>query len=427
MQKKFKILVSAYACCPNRGSEPGMGWNFVTGLSKFHEVHVITETIKWKESIEEYLEKFPELKINLKFYFIEKKRNKKLRKIWPPSYYWYYKIWQKKAFTLAKKLNNTENFDIIHQLNMVGYREPGYLWKIDKPFVWGPIGGLVNSPWRFLPSLGLKGMIFYTGRNLINLWQRNFLIRTKYAATRKNIVLLSATPEDQQLIKTLWNVESMMMTEVGQEKNTSISPLQNRKPKDPLRILWSGLHTPRKNLPLLLKALKSVKIPYELHVLGDGEMKKYWRKQSENLNNENFIKWHGWLWHNKAIELFCSGHVFCITSIQDLTSTVALEALSCGLPIICLDHCGFSFVVNGNCGIKIPVETPKKAAINIAKALEKLYHDEKLRQRLSAGAIERATDFSWAKKIESLNTIYNSLIEQNNYQLQNCHLEFKNN
>ena len=46
---------------------------------------------------------------------------------------------------------------------MVGYREPGYLWKIEKPFVWGPIGGLENSPWRFLPSLGIKGFMFYPG------------------------------------------------------------------------------------------------------------------------------------------------------------------------------------------------------------------------------------------------------------------------
>ena len=66
MPKKLKLLVSAYACCPNRGSEPGMGWNFVTGLSEFHEVHVITETLKWKTEIEQHLALFPELKNNLK-------------------------------------------------------------------------------------------------------------------------------------------------------------------------------------------------------------------------------------------------------------------------------------------------------------------------------------------------------------------------
>ena len=35
---------------------------------------------------------------------------------------------------LGLKLDKKENFDIVHQLNMVGYREPGYLWKIDFQF-----------------------------------------------------------------------------------------------------------------------------------------------------------------------------------------------------------------------------------------------------------------------------------------------------
>ena len=146
MPKKLKLLISAYACCPNRGSEPGMGWNFVSGLSKFHEVHVITEQEKWEVELKKYLKEYPELSKNLRFYFIRKKRGRKIRKIWPPSYYCFYRQWQKEAFKLAIKLDDKENFDLVHQLNMVGYREPGYLWKINKPFVWGPIGGLENSP-----------------------------------------------------------------------------------------------------------------------------------------------------------------------------------------------------------------------------------------------------------------------------------------
>ena len=54
------------------------------------------------------------------------------------------------------------------------------------------------------------------------------------------------------------------------------------------------------------------------------------------------------------------GHVLCITSISDLTSTVTLEGLSYGLPIISLNHCGFAHVIDDSCGIKIPVKTPQK-------------------------------------------------------------------
>ena len=35
----MRILVNCYACSPYKGSEPGMGWNFVKGLSKYHELN----------------------------------------------------------------------------------------------------------------------------------------------------------------------------------------------------------------------------------------------------------------------------------------------------------------------------------------------------------------------------------------------------
>jgi len=411
MQKKLKILISAYACSPYRGSEPGMGWNFVLGLSKYHEVHVISEQLKWKPDIEKIFREKPELKTYIKFYFIQKKRNKKLRKIWPPSYYWYYRQWQKEAFKLALDLDKKENFDIIHQLNMVGYREPGYLWKMEKPIVWGPIGGLENSPWRFLPSLGLKGMVFYTGRNIINSWQRNFSKRSRKIAKQKDSRLIAATEGNSKLIKYLWNKDSFIISEVGQETNAFSSPHNLRSSGDKLRIIWSGVHTSRKNLPLLLRALKRVNSPYTIDILGVGEMTPKWRKLSKKLGLEENCNWHGWLEKNRAIDIMQTGNVFCITSISDLTSTVTLEALSYGLPIVCLDHCGFSHVVTEQCGIKIPVNTPRKATNGFAVALDDLYSDVNYHIRLGKGAIQRAADFNWEKKITQINSIYQSLLD----------------
>ena len=119
--------------------------------------------------------------------------------------------------------------------------------------------------------------------------------------------------------------------------------------------------------------------------------------------------WHGWVERDKAIGIAKRGHVMVITSLLDLTSTVSLEALSLGLPVICLDHCGFADVVTPDCGIKIPVTTPKQVSIDIARAIESLWNDETYRRRLCAGAIKRAADFSWNKKMEVLNSVYADL------------------
>ena len=409
MPQKIKILISAYACSPNKGSEPGMGWNFVSGLSKYYEVHAIVEKLKWEKPIIEYLKKNPELNKNLNFYFIEKKRNKKLRKIWPPSYYWYYRKWQLEAFTLAKKLNEKENFKLVHQLNMVGYREPGFLWKLDKPFVWGPIGGLENSPLNFIFGLGFKGFLFYLSRNIINSYQRRFKIRPRKAINHKKSKLISATPATADIIKKLWKRESEIICEVGQEITKSIIH-SKRAVNDPLRIIWSGIHTARKNLPLLLNALKDINFNYELHILGYGECTKKWKKLAIKNNVMKNCKWYGWLEKEKAIDIMQKGHVLCITSISDLTSTVTIEGLSFGLPIVCLNHLGFGYVVDNSCGIKVPVTSPKQACKGFQNALFKIYNNEGLRIKLSKGALKRSQDFSWNNKIKRLNTIYKSLL-----------------
>src|ERR1700686_4339173 len=43
----MKILLSAYSCLPNSGSEPGIGWNWAQGIAACgHQVFVITRANK---------------------------------------------------------------------------------------------------------------------------------------------------------------------------------------------------------------------------------------------------------------------------------------------------------------------------------------------------------------------------------------------
>lgn len=47
-----KILISAFSCLPNRGSEPGVGWNWaVLAAEEGYDVTVLTRT-KCKKKIE---------------------------------------------------------------------------------------------------------------------------------------------------------------------------------------------------------------------------------------------------------------------------------------------------------------------------------------------------------------------------------------
>ena len=96
--------------------------------------------------------------------------------------------------------------------------------------------------------------------------------------------------------------------------------------------------------------------------------------------------------------------------MKDLTSTVLLEAISQGVPVICPDHCGFSDVVTDDCGIKVSVETPRQFVYDLVTAIMHLANDETERRRLAKGALARIKDFSWEKKAEMVDSIYRKAI-----------------
>lgn len=402
----MKALISCYACSPYKGSEPGMGWNFVMQISSFCEVHVLVEG-KFRKDIEHYFEEHPEKHRGKYFYFIDKQRHRRLRKIWPPSYYWFYRDWQKKAYEKAMELDAVQHFDLVHQLNMVGYREPGYLWKMGKPMVWGPIGGFNITPWCMLSSMGAKGALFYFSRNIINLWQMHTSLRVKQAMANAD-ALIAATQNEADTIRRLYGRESTIIPEVGFSGETS--PFVPHERAETLKLCWCGQFTSGKSLNLLIDSLKQIKQNIELHVLGDGECASKWKKQAESLDGVN-IHWYGWLDRAKVMQIMKSCDVFCITSLSDLTSTVLLEALSCGLPVIALDHCGFSNVITDECGIKIPILDKKQVVADFAKAIDIIAADDTLRQKMSHAAYNRSLLYNWEAKGDEVRKIYKSILK----------------
>ncbi|MFM1794249.1 MAG: hypothetical protein RL642_634, partial [Bacteroidota bacterium] len=57
VNKSLHVLIIAYACEPDRGSEPGTGWNVALGLSAFHRVTVATRANN-RASIEKFINNY---------------------------------------------------------------------------------------------------------------------------------------------------------------------------------------------------------------------------------------------------------------------------------------------------------------------------------------------------------------------------------
>jgi glycosyltransferase involved in cell wall biosynthesis len=85
--------------------------------------------------------------------------------------------------------------------------------------------------------------------------------------------------------------------------------------------------------------------------------------------------------------------VFVFPSLSEGMGLVALEAMACGCPVIVSSHGPSEVVRDGIDGFVVPAGDAE--AIRIA--LEKLYQDAELRQRMSQSAQEQAARYSWER------------------------------
>lgn len=406
-EKRLKVLLGCYACHPNHGSEPGMGWHFLYNIAQYHDVHAIVEEGEFKELLTRFSEEHPEKVKNITFHFVPRTHHETLRKIWPPSYYWFYRAWHRHAFKLAQELDKTEHFDIVHQVTISGFREPGFLWKLGKPFIWGPLGGFTDAPWCLMGSLGLGGAIHFGVRNIINFFHKRWAFSVRKAAINAHTILTS-TAQAVREIHDFWHRDAVLMNEVGLETHHTVYHPLAHEAGTPLRICWAGEHKPRKALDLLLQALPLCKEKMELHVLSKGPRTTAWKAMAHKLGLDDVVTFHGFVPREEAFRIMGTSHVFCITSVREDTSTVVFEAFRYGLPIIALDHCGFSAVIDETSGIKIPIHSRKQVLADYARHLDYLAAHEDERKRLSDGALERCKQFTWEAKMETLNAIYAS-------------------
>lgn len=408
----MNILINAYACSPSRGSEPGVGWGFLYEISKYHKVTLITEKYEFESEIKNWLKDNPNCLDNVDFHFIPRKTIKILEKIYPPSYYWTYQKWQYDVFNYIKSYIDLSNVDIIHQLTMVGFREPGYLWKLNKPFVWGPVGALSYFPVKLLPALNLKGKITYLVYNFLQFLDLNFKNRPKQAALHAHTII-AATAQDQVEIKKVYDRDSTLIEEVGLPLDLYEFSYKNllRRTEEPLKIVWSGLIIHRKALSIALHSLAKLDLnkKWQFHIIGEGPLKDEMITLAKELNIYQNCIFHGWIERQENLKIMKNSHVMLITSLRDLTSTVTIEAMGCGLPIICFDHCGFAGVVNDKCGIKIPLNSYSSAISDFSISISKMFNED-YRYCLAQGAVVNSKKYTWEKKILILNEIYENSI-----------------
>ena len=410
----LKVLINAYACSPGIGSEPGMAWNWVKNLAKFCELYIITEG-EFRERIEAVV---PTLEQGGNMHFYYNPVSDEIRKMcWNQGdwrFYKYYRQWQWKTYLMAKDICETEKIDVLHQLNMIGFREPGYLWKLSKengvPFVWGPIGGLKQFPTAYLKGSGLKMQLFMRLKNFLNIWQLKHEKRVDEALKTAKL-LISSIPDSYRALKKYKGLESIVIPETGCFLSEDIST--SRFDTEEFHIMWVGKFDFRKQLPLALQAVALAKNPkLKLDVYGSGSVGQVEMAKNiaEELGISDLVIWHGNQQNDVVMEAMRKAQLFFFTSVNEDTSTVVLEAVSNRLPVVCFNACGMSAVIDDSVGRKIALSHPSQSAHDFARILNELEGNRALLKHLSENCKQRQMDLSWEVKARKIVEEYERII-----------------
>lgn len=401
--KNLKILINAYACSPGMGSEPGMAWNWVSNLAKFCELYIITEG-EFRKKIEAVV---PTLEQGKNMHFYYNPVSEEIRKMcWNQGdwrFYKYYREWQWKTYLMAKEICSSEHIDVLHQLNMIGFREPGYLWKLSKengvPFVWGPVDAKDKFPVTYLDGASIKTKLFMRLKNFLTGIQLRYSGRVLKAAHQASVVF-SASSNSQRSFKKYMRIDSPLLNETGcyvQEH-----PVTDKSQKETFDVLWVGKMDFRKQLALALQTMASIgNNKFRLHIVGGGDS-AFYQQMAEGLGIADQCVWHGAVSHDEVQKLMQASDVFFFTSVAEGTPHVVLEAIGNNLPVVCFDTCGQGDAVNDKVGRKVALSNPAQSAADFAKLLNDLEHDRTLLKQLSENCKQRQTELSWEEKARTM-------------------------
>ena len=400
-----EVLVIAYACEPNKTSEPGVGWNFSKEISKSYKTTVLTRKNNRNSIENEKLEKIEFIYYDLPFIF------QFLKKRMPLGIQFYYLFWQWSAYFFIKKYlkKNDSTIKIVHHLNfgVSWIAPPAFL--LNTSFVWGPIGGGDFIPFNFLRRMDflpfLQESIYYLINKSSKISIVSFLLKKNASA----IIFRTANAKKSFLYKGEGALEIISETATSEKIMN-----QARKHETIANAICVGRMTYWKGFLMAVKGFHHY-LKHggkgKLEIFGEGPEKERIKKYIKDNNLEQSIILRGLVPNTEIKKKMESANVLLHPSFRDGGSWTIMEAMSFGLPVICLNTSGPKDMVTNKCGLLIDIKSPEQVIRDIGIGLLELFNDKKGYEKFSKNAIQRIkTEYNWDKRREQIKQVYDEVL-----------------
>ena len=407
----MKIFIIAYACEPNRQSEPGLGWNISGEVARRHDVTVLTRANN-RGKIESYLAAnldVPQAKI--RFVYHDKGGVWRwFKKRMPFGDQLYFSAWLKSAAKTYRK--EWTGYDVVHQLTFSPFFVKPWGAAYTSRYVWGPIGGGGGVDARFPKGFPLKGLRYRLNEWLyraMDFWAYNPLA-WRFRRLRRRV---AAVTFKAKAFSQGFPIANGQIFAVVQETgyNGAIVPRQYNSKKHPLKIVAVGRMIPHKGFEYAIKGfLKFLADGGEgvFHILGDGPL----RTTLESLAGGKVV-FHGNVPNTEVHAMLDAADVFLHGSFIEAAAWSILEAMVHGVPVVCQNRSGMADMVANECGVKVSASSPDALVNGFASALYAYYADPSLvRCHGEAGQWRVRDQYTWTKCGDLLDEVYVKIVEK---------------
>jgi glycosyltransferase involved in cell wall biosynthesis len=397
----MRVLLSAYACEPAKGSEPGVGWNWARMIARDHETWVLTRSNN-RASIEGALAADP--RPNLHFLYVGPPRWLTWWKRGHRGVRLYYLLWQIWALATAARAHRKRPFDLIHHLTFANAYTPALVCLLPVPFVWGPVGGATRPCWRLAGEWGLRGVAYEllrAARRGVGRWLDPMTRLTWRRATR----ILTQNHETMRWLPKTAQGKCQVVPNAGYDRRQVI-PDPDRQDGDVLAVT-PGRLIHWKGASLAIRAVAATRIPgLRLIMVGDGPERGPLERLADRLGSD--VTFSGWLPQAELFELLARSDILLFPSLHDECGFVVLEAMAHGLIPVVIDNGGPPLLA-GDAGLAVSPGGRRAVVEALAGHLRTLVACPELRLTFQRRARERAHQFEWEARRAQIRTLYGQL------------------
>jgi len=405
MKPRLKVLLSAFACRPGKGSEPEVGWQFGMHMAQLHNVTVVTRSNN-RETIEAALAGHEGPKPEFIYYDLPAwMRELKRRGVWVAIYYFFWQLGIR--FYLHPRL---KDFDLIHHVTFNSFRHTGFWWFCPCPVILGPLGGGQICPWRYLPWFR-KQIVYEILRSLsvVNSYLLPHIYLNFYFADK----ILIANKDTGRCVPWMFRDKIEYLLETAITSDQVLDPLPVKIPHRDVRLLWvsrldkmKGGELALRSVALALTQMQSI----TLTLVGGGREDKPLKRLAKSLGIENSVIWVGKIPKAEIQNFMAQYDVFLFTSFRDTSGNVVLEAMAAGLPVITFNHHGVAEITTAETALRIPLAGRDITVNRLSGAILTLSGSPKWRAQLGTAGWNRVKEhYTWIRHAEKVSGIYRAV------------------